>query len=431
MGRWTSAAAVPLLVQVCIPPSVFADATIAGVPPTHVFKPKKGAAGFAFSPDSQRLAVRTGEGEIVLRDVATGAVVAPPFKPGHKKQGWRSKFKDFLPSHRFGWSSDGRRLVALGADKVTVWDASTGDIVLRREDLEAATASPDGSLVALQSRGEVVLWDVAAGAARSQPTAGDLGDFSPDGRFVVVVVRNALLLVPVAGGPAASVPLSDAGGIYAWAFSPDGGMLAVVEKRGTDTTLWDLKGAQPSKLPSLSWAMLPSFSSDGKLFATSIPGRVGLWDVAGLTTEPRLIDLPHNEWTKDYAVRFSFWPGAPLMALTYRKGGSLSDKNYSVEVWDVGERKPRMLDRIPRAIQFGFDRSGAMLAYKWVGLGVGLWDARERRTVRLLLGDCASTDPLYPERAAYPAFSDDGSWFACASWPTLAEVAVWKIGTRD
>lgn len=184
--------------------------------------------GWAFSPDGRRIAVRADDGSVSIWDTATGAMVAPFLERRLWKYAARSRFKEFLPSYRFGYSADGRHLIAHSGSEACVWEVSTGSIVLAKDDLRAAAANSDGTLLALQGRDGIVLWDVAGRAPRGDPIQGDLGDFSGDGRALVVNSEDGLRVLRTWGGQGAVLRVSrKAGRVVWWALSEDGNTLAV------------------------------------------------------------------------------------------------------------------------------------------------------------------------------------------------------------
>jgi WD40 repeat protein len=407
------------------------ESNATGTLPARTLKHQKEVAGFGFSPDGRHIAVLTEDGAVSVWDIATGSVVTPALERGRWKYAARSKFKEFLPSYRFSYSADGKHLILCSASDACVWDVSTGKILWTKEKLKAAAASPDGSLLALQGPDGVVLWDVASGAPRGDPIQGDLGDFSGDGRALLVNTADDLRVLRMSGGQSAAIRVSKkAGRVVWWAFSKDGNTLAIFDE-GSRPVLWDVTGGTPTKRATVGGGYLPAFSPDGTRFAVGLAGGIRIWELTTSEPVPQLFEVPYNDYRKDYVARFSFSPAGRLLVLMSRKGVTLSDQNYSVDIWDLCE-PPRMLERIPHALYIGFSRDGATLAYKQAGDGVGLWSAADRKTIATLRtgrqrNECSVSDPADMWGAMAQEFSPDSAWFACTGFYKSREVFLWDV----
>jgi WD40 repeat protein len=116
----------------------------------------------AFSPDSRWLATSRGGG-VRITDVATGQTVRTlaATLPGSA-------------AYRLAFSQDGRRvLLCEQGERITVWNAHTGQRLLSHEALKgeqfrgpgvwALAFSPDGRRLASIEHEEVDLWDVDSG----------------------------------------------------------------------------------------------------------------------------------------------------------------------------------------------------------------------------------------------------------------------------
>ena len=114
--------------------------------------------GVAFDPAGTRVAAGRCDGDVVVWNPATGAVVQLETSRHHVTS--------------FAFSPDGRRLAGAMADRtVRVWDTDTGRLTatLRgHSDLVMAVAfSPDGTQLASASYDRTIrVWDLATGAAR-------------------------------------------------------------------------------------------------------------------------------------------------------------------------------------------------------------------------------------------------------------------------
>ena len=138
--------------------------------------------GLAFSPDGRRLASTTPEFRVYLWDVRTYQPATP--LTGHTGEVFGVTF-----------SRDGRRLASASLDRtVRVWDVEKGDCqaILRghTDDVYTAVFHPDGTRLATAGRDRAIrLWDLA----RGEEVARLLGHtsyiwslaFSPDGQSLV------------------------------------------------------------------------------------------------------------------------------------------------------------------------------------------------------------------------------------------------------
>jgi WD40 repeat protein len=210
------------------------------------FSPERDLFLWAMSPDEQTLAVIWPG---MLLDVSTGAVRATLDNPEDCNLGQPV------------FSPDGRWVAALatycfGADpaSVMVWDAATGRIALRLEDLccenSGVTFSPDsrtiavgpessrngdgiavyevpgGRTVALYTIPETVVAELPAG---SNTTARAMGsEFSPDGRSLLVQFSLGNGPVTIVFDVASHEVVLRAWGLQNARFSPDGTMIAGV-----------------------------------------------------------------------------------------------------------------------------------------------------------------------------------------------------------
>src|SRR5262249_16062991 len=95
------------------------------------------------------------------------------------------------------FSRDGKYLASVEGEKVTIWDATTGNEVRTLAQAMSGNGvvfSPDNRRLASTSEGRVRLWDVATGTEQEGPTI--IPDFhpyqlafSPDGRRLAAVLN--------------------------------------------------------------------------------------------------------------------------------------------------------------------------------------------------------------------------------------------------
>ncbi len=195
-----------------------------------------GAAGLAFAPDGDTLAVGQQDGRITFWDVATGRMRSS--LAGHS---------DFVAALSF--APDGATLASSGGDHtVRISEPATG-----RERL--AIHGQSNTVVALS--------------------------FSPDGRFLALAdpVSPVVRLWDVSAGVERAALRGTEGPVVAVAISPDGTALAAAGLHGR-ITFWDLAtlAIRPVRLDHAGARSL-AFAPDGLTLATGgFDGTIHLWD---------------------------------------------------------------------------------------------------------------------------------------------------------
>ncbi|MFG2286589.1 caspase family protein [Streptomyces sp. NPDC048595] len=301
---------------------------------------ERGVMHAAFSPDSDVLAIGTGDGTIALWDVAT-----------RQRKATLTDFTGpaFLGVVSVAFSPDGTVLAGVdskerGRDSrydgtISLWDVATRKRLTTLTDtgvvrIGSVAFSPKGAILASANGiGTISIWSVAAHA------------------------KIATLTSAVAGAHTATKEVNSL------AFSPDGAILAGSTVAGL-VELWD--GATYAKTATLAGAQTGvgalAFSPDGKVLAGAAANKaVHLWDVA---THKEIATLTYtdddNEGAADIAWSLAFSPDGAVLAGGTQAGLLL--------LWDVAGRKlVRTLGRFTSygssdSVSVAFSPDGRILA---------------------------------------------------------------------
>jgi RNA polymerase sigma factor (sigma-70 family) len=184
----------------------------------------------AFSPDGRRVAGACDDGNVLVKDAASGKTVLTPGRaPG--------------PITAVAFSHNGKVLASAGSDGLTMlWDLATGrdvaSIVGPRSAVTALIYSPDGhTLLTTNKNGAALLWDVASSkevrAIRASKKAINSAAFSPDGKLLATADDGGDVgLFDNATGKEIAVYQGDRKALSI-AFSADGKLFAVGDAEGT------------------------------------------------------------------------------------------------------------------------------------------------------------------------------------------------------
>jgi WD40 repeat protein len=399
-----------------------------GDPATYFGPANPGVQQTAFSPDGKLLAAAYGDGYVRLWNPATEQAVGAPLPVDTGSGGG---------AYAVAFSPDGKILATADAEgNLRLWNPATRQAIGAPLPADpgggvvSMTFSPDGKLLATaDTDGYLRLWDPAihrAVGARVRASTSPEGRgggpslnavaFSPDGKLLAAVDRAGYVgLWNPATQQAVGPPfLASSSGVYWVAFSPDGKLLATADIDGT-VRLWNpaTRRAVGAPLPVVTNGSVygVAFSPDGTLLATAdTAGYVRLWDPA----TQQAVGAPVLTAATGGLNGVTFSPDGKLLATAGGDG--------NVRLWNLATRRtpgaplPPVTDGVNGV---AFSPGGKLLAAAGGDGTVRLWDPASRQPVGVLPAEAGSGS-----RVNGVAFSSDGKLLASANGDTT--IGLWN-----
>ena len=397
---------------------------------------RKRVNSVVFSPEGQVLASSDLEGVIRLWNIRTGThrMITTPHKSVNV----------------VAFSPDGQTIMSREDRDFRLWDPETGQLKTRLEDtkqIETITFSPNGQLLVGANNKEIRLWDVSTGKIKTKIKNSVWNNplaFSPDGKTLAhadgndytVQLRDShtgKLKNTFSGDPEyiKMTQISPDGTpkevdyatkpVYAIAFSPDGGTLAVASDG--EIRLWDVDtGIHKATFRGLGLFYDLVFSPDGRTLAVrNDPPRseigIFLWDIDPTDirkSEIRCVLTDHKLGVNSIV----FSPNGQFLASGH--------KFNNIRLWDVERGKLELIFKghsYPLWIQsVAFAPNGETLASLSISIQssdhkaeILLWDAATGEYITTLIGHDKAINNSIPLHSSSIAFSPDGKILASGS----------------
>jgi len=287
--------------------------------------------------------------------------------------------------YSLSFNKDGTRLASGSEDgTVRIWDTAKGEIIRVLEDgrlVSCVAYSPDGKTVASAAHtpgdsGDVYLWNTDTGIKTILKgiRGGTLGlAFSPNGQWLAASGKyNAVRVWNLAFNVSSNLPDDQEGLGRRLAFSRDGRFLAVA---GSNLSIWNVDTWSKRSFPLTDRVSGLGLSTDAKLLA------LAFWQIGTIS----YFDVPSED--------------APIQELLPSGAGWQAHQTFVNDVT--------------------FSPNDRLLATTGTDRVARIWDVRRRRSVAVLQGHTAQTDPV--------VFAPDGKILATGSATGDNTVILWDV----
>lgn len=349
----------------------------------------------AFSPDGRRLVSSALDQQARVWDVESGRQLF--LLTGHS-----AGLLGDISEVEVEFSSDGRRILTVGADSVRVWDSETGHqtAIINEALIWTAVFSPDGQHI-LTAGEEPHIWNAADG---SEVTSLDSDDFiitaaaySPDGSHIITAsAGRGVRLWDARRGVSIEEMSGHRDVITSLGFSPDGSLAFTAGLDGT-ARLWDGRtGAVRSVLEAGGAVRNAMFSPDGATFLTASSNRTAsVWDVNTGAVLHTLVGHARAVMTAAYIGNDSV----------------VTAGDTTLRLWDVSAGPDAETEVVGNMRTAAFSPDGARFVTG--GNDVRIWDANTLRQISVI--DLSASQVSYSPDGRHIVIAGDGAAVADAA----------------
>ncbi len=312
-----------------------------------------------------------------------------------------------------------------------VWDVASGELLFSFDTPEVLDVdfSPDGNYLVTSAIGLIEVWDAATGQRLSATTAHSgfneiryIG-FSPDGNFVVSTTRIgevALWRFSPDGLQEITKLVGHDGGVHSAAFTPDGRYLATTGSRDGTVRFWDITAAGRAEVNAIashsdSNIDLGLMKDGSQLVTVGYDGMLKVWDL--VSGNEVIAFQAHDDWIH----RLDVSPDGRIVATASQDGAA---KLWDTDSWELlltlegHEIVNAFYDGVS---DVAFSPNGSRLATSGGDGKIIIWD--------VITGERLSTWTGHNEQIVDIAISPDGSLLAAT--PLNGTVSLWDVVTGE
>ena len=399
----------------------------------------------SWSPAGDRIAFLTLKGEVLLYDIASGAV--------------RLLIEYHEATKSLSWGRNGDLLVvggilqASGAGVVGCCDLRTGDVRMLPavgKQFCSVACSPDGSKFVAGTCTETAIWDVQSGRRILDVEEGHPAHsltWSPDGHWIAGIDVHRIRVFEARTGKMKQLIYAHAGRIFRLNWSQDGRWLASCGEDGRIRVWNPMDGTLEFAMPGhrtgardMAWSPGDNWHIasvgrdhsavtvwDGRMQSESrsLPGRqVAAWSPNGAqlatskaeATSVVILDPENGKHLREFPTK-----DIPKSIAWNRQGtliGSV-DRSGALQVWET-ETWRKILNVVAHsdsARSLSWNPDGTRLATAGMDRVVRVWDVESGDQVLELRG--------HIQKLGSVAWSPDGKLLASASWDQV--VCLWDM----
>lgn len=365
-----------------------------------------------FSPDGKRVVSASDDGTIRIWNVETGQTLKTLEGESLSAYSFTDDDKPFLssgsnPVCSASFSPDGKRIVSASQKTVSIWDAETGEELVRLEGhaslINTASFSPDGkSIVSASNDKTVRIWNFET-CTEVKITKGHhvVSPISPDGRSVVLA--SGSIWDAFTGREV--ITLKGCSNLVSAAFSLDGKRIASISEDNS-VHVWDVESGR--ELKSLE-ERVPDFSS-----ITFSPNGKNI-----VSTSVQMTRI----WNSETGEELNKLEGRGYRTTNFSPDGRViaSAVENAIYLWNAmtGKELYQLEGHLELVNSAFFSPDGKRIVSASYDNTIRIWDVDTGNEINVLEG--------HNDSVSYAAFSSDGKLIISASDDKT--VRIWDAGT--